>query len=122
MIWHSAALGEDNRPAILALACRRAGRVLRVEALFVGANLPPGPLEGTFIPGPGSDGWPLTLDWPQMPWNDTFGKLHPSIGWTPEPLLAEEGGVDYVDIPLATAARERGAPNDHETQDRWNEG
>lgn len=101
MIWHSIAAGPNGRPLVLGLAATPVGRSLRIEALFVNAKLPGGPLPGIFIPNERSNGWAMTVDWPEeFPFAGVSGRLHPVDGWTPEDLILRLDGTDYVVLKI----------------------
>lgn len=99
MLWHSHLLGPDERPAILALSATREGNLLIAECIYTGADVAPQVLPGTFIPAPAADGWPLSIEWPGLPWGGHFGRLHPNDK-TPRALVIERDGIEYVQLRI----------------------
>lgn len=91
---------------MLALSVKRVRSVLRCENVYVGAELPPGPLTGKLVTTERGTPVPLTLEWPVMPWGDRHGRLHPSHGWTPAELIRTYDGVDYMDLKIVEASSE----------------
>lgn len=98
MLFYSDALNSEGTPAVIGFAAERVGLLLRVEALCVTGQVPPGPMSGSFVSERRGEVSKLTVEWPIMPWHETHGRLHPSAGWTPPEIIETISGVDYVQL------------------------
>lgn len=100
MLWASEALGRDGKPAVLLLATTRTAASLTAEAAYVAAELPGGPLAGTYYRREGAAPQVITLDWPGgWPKPGPLNKIHPRKD-TPEAALTDVDGERRIRLPI----------------------